>query len=863
MARHRYQQGVGRITCVQNLPTNFLEQHMASSSFSRRVGFFLVVTLALIAIFLCVLVWMQYLRPPKETPHPTPITQIPTNSPSATLPIATTAPPSDPSPPSSSENVTLNNSLNAGMYVGYDQSKFSGNTLVYARGSHLFVPWRLVEDGPRGYYDWESIDAFLKALAPGKKAILRIVLRCQDVPAKNGKRDACAPSWALRYDPIIEKNAPCDAPTVRLNYLNPVVRQGLMDFIQTLGERYREDDRIAAVEIGVGFAGEPVPWPYTHTVCDRFQQEEAYRSRPEYADPGKAWAAYHKQIISAYAKAFQGKKALTTIINAAYAERYRADIVRHAVSLGVGLTTTSLHSDDNANRGSANYLCYWGFITEPGFDNVSKKANAAYLTPWAPLIVNKERVPIGMEFNNRYDNTGRIPPEGEAFTRWSILNALDKGADYILPFNDGKGFPGNVRYQEAWRFFNRYAGHTASTTPDVWIAFRSPWKEGAWCPDVFDYSWYLTSELETITYADATSQALVNAIDEATGVFNIGPQDDWRYYYARSTADSWPVFNLDINDAFLTKGDNQVDIIVTYLDHDKGGQWALYYDSASGEKLAGAVELTGSNTWKTHIFHVEDARFGNGLKPLSRASRAQGFDLRLDRADDIDDIFHMVQVIPIAKAPTPQPTEEPVLLPPSPTSTPVPQIQTIHLQQGKNGFQGFTDTYLSQWQPNRRFDKKTVLALRINDVMISLLKVDLRQIPPGSHIINATLHLQRVDPRTPTVRVFAYELYRDWDANATYLRATKQTRWQKPGALGVLDASSTPINDAPAIVSQRGVAEFDLTQLVQKWVDDPASNYGIVLRAKSDKNKQYSFGSSNARKLPLRPYLEIEFTTKD
>ncbi len=747
------------------------------------------------------------------------------------------------------------------MYVAYDQAELLGNGMDYARGSHFFIPWRRIEDGPPGYYDWSWIDDPLSRLAPGKKAVIRLVPRCEDVSTQEkGLRDSCAPMWTLDYDPVIEKDAPCNVPTKRVNFLNPTVKKGLINLIKALGERYRDDDRIAVIEIGIGYGGEPVPWPHSPYVCDTDAQREAYKARPEYADPGRAWAQYHQDIIDAYADAFQGKKALTTIINSSYAEIYHGDVVRRAVDRGVGLFITSLHSDYYANRGSANHVCYWGFITEPGFDNNSETANAAYRTQWAPLVANKGRVPIGMEFNNRYDITGRIPPEGEAFTRWSMLNALDKGADYVLPFNDGKGFTGNVRYGDVWEFYNRYAGRNTTNTPDVWIAFRSSWKEKAWCPDVYDYSWYLISELETLPYADAESQSKVDAIDLATGSFDIGPQSDWRYYYSRTTADAWPVFNLDIDDGFLKGGVNEVDVSVTYFDHDRGGKWALYYDSASGEKLAGEVKLGGSNIWKTKVFRLKDARFANGLPRFSQLSRASGFDLRLDRADDIDDTFSMVHVIPASEQPPLTPTATPAGTPTAtPTATPIPGKQTIKLQQGLNGYDGVLDTFLYAWRPDSALSKKTLLAVRVDNVMSSLLRFELEQIPPGSRILNATLHLTRIDPRDPTVWLDVYALRRNWNGTATYNRAKKGTAWQKPGAAGRKDADPNPLNAEPVEAPPGGVAEFDVADVVQNWVDNPAQNFGFIVRGKSNVNKQYSFGSSESDQFKIRPYLEISF----
>ncbi len=561
-----------------------------------------------------------------------------------------------------------------GMYIAYDRKIPEANDTDTALGSHFFIAWRNIEDTPRGHYNWGTIDGRLAALAPGKQAIVRVVTRCQDTAEKN--RDACAPLWTLRHNPVpvtLGDNS-CTAPAQRMNYLDSPVQEGLFDFIAAFGERYQNDPRIAVVEIGIGYGGEPIPYPATDSVCDHKEQQAAYENVPEFTE--KAWVQYHQDVIDAYVTAFGGKKPLLTITNASFAEDYRDVVVKHAVDNGVGLLTTNLHSDFFNNRGSSNggNLCYWGYSTAPGFSNESPDAAAAYHTHWTPLFVNAQSVLVGYEFNNRYDKSGRIPKEGEAFTRWAMLNGLDKRADYILPYNDADNTPGNVRYNEVWEFYNRYAGHTTSSTSDVWITFRSSWEnDDTWCPDIYDYSWYLVSELETLPYVEVKDQANVNDIDKNTRIYDIGDSADWRGLYARTTADSWPVFNLDIDDAFMHDGHFDVDVVVTYFDHQSGGAWSLLYDGIGGKQSAGTVSLEGTNQWREHTFHIGDARFANGLESYHDQSRADGFDLRIDRHDTINDIFHMVQVIPRPPTPTPTLTPTPTVTL-TPTSTPTPTV---------------------------------------------------------------------------------------------------------------------------------------------------------------------------------------------
>ncbi|HEY52082.1 MAG TPA: DNRLRE domain-containing protein, partial [Caldilineae bacterium] len=769
---------------------------------------------------------------------------------------ATAPPPTSPTP-STATPVGIASVPDAGfepgMYIAYDQKAQESNETATALGSHFFITWRSIEDTPRGYYDWSAIDDKLATLASNKRAILRIVTRCPDTP--DGDRDTCAPVWTLRHNPVevtLGENS-CTAPTQRMNYLNFAVRQGLFDFIAALGERYQNDPRIAAVEIGVGYGGEPSPYPASKYICDYAEQKAAYENALEYTE--KAWVQYHQDVIDAYVTAFGGKKPLLTITNASFAEDYRDVVVKHAVDNGVGLVATNLHSDFFHNRGSANggALCYWGFSTVPGFSNESPEAAAAYHTSWTPLFTNSQQVPIGYEFNNRFDNSKRIPVEGETFTRWAMLNGLDKRADYILPFNDTDDIPGNVRYDEVWEFYNRYAGKTASNTPDVWIAFHSPWKENAWCPDIYDYSWYLVSELETLPYADAESQAVANEIDEMTGVFDIGDSADWRGTYARTTADSWPVFNLDIDDAFMHDGRFGVDVVVTYFDHGAGGAWSLIYDGVKGEQSAGTVSLEGTDQWREHVFYIEDARFANGLRPYHDKSRAEGFDLRLDRHDTINDIFHMVRVIPHPATPTPTSTPTPTA-----TFTPTPVTISRRFQMDVNGYAGAQDTYMSQKEPQKRFDTEPILLIQQNNTFAALVRFDLESLPRDTVIRSASLGINRMDDHDSIIRLSVYKLLRRWTNAATYEMAAPGQPWSQPGALGLSDASFSPIPPAALPIPPNAALQFNLTDTVRNWVADPMHNYGVILRSDGDAD-DYGFPSSEYRTIGLRPYLDVVY----
>jgi hypothetical protein len=51
--------------------------------------------------------------------------------------------------------------------------------------------------------------------------------------------------------------------------------------------------------------------------------------------------------------------------------------------------------------------------------------------------------------------------------------------------------------------------------------------------------------------------------------------------------------------------------------------------------------------------------------------------------------------------------------------------------------------------------------------------------------------------------------------------------------------------------------EFDVTSLVQGWVDSPSTNYGLVLKPLAGTNVQYNAYSSEHSDPNLRPRLTV------
>ncbi|WP_307795553.1 GH92 family glycosyl hydrolase [Actinacidiphila acididurans] len=80
----------------------------------------------------------------------------------------------------------------------------------------------------------------------------------------------------------------------------------------------------------------------------------------------------------------------------------------------------------------------------------------------------------------------------------------------------------------------------------------------------------------------------------------------------RSTTPGSPYEYFDINNTIVPGGTYHATVTIDYYDHGTGN-WSLQYDAVGNHyKSTPAVQKTGTDTWKTATFTVDDAAFGNG-----------------------------------------------------------------------------------------------------------------------------------------------------------------------------------------------------------------------------------------------------------
>ena len=199
-----------------------------------------------------------------------------------------------------------------------------------------------------------------------------------------------------------------------------------------------------------------------------------------------------------------------------------------------------------------------------------------------------------------------------------------------------------------------------------------------------------------------------------------------------------------------------------------------------------------------------------------------------------------------------------------PVQTPAASASVVVLQQGVQGYTGATDAYLDRWTPTEHWGGAGWLMVTASEDRSALLRFDLSgYVPAGASIRRATLELflaQRNRPLPENVAVFGVR--RRWvERETTWLRAAIGQSWGVAGCNDTaLDRTAEP-SDTLRVSSGTGWHHVDVTRLAQRWVDDPSSNWGVLLKGQSEGLPiECVFLSSQSGQVQNRPILRVEYT---
>jgi hypothetical protein len=213
------------------------------------------------------------------------------------------------------------------------------------------------------------------------------------------------------------------------------------------------------------------------------------------------------------------------------------------------------------------------------------------------------------------------------------------------------------------------------------------------------------------------------------------------------------------------------------------------------------------------------------------------------------------------------PVGAPTLTPTPTATTPAGGPTTITIQRGLLG--DTIDTYMYQYDAdNTDLAWEAILRLGFTNPMQrgqlhALLRFDLSPIPGGANILDAKLELYSDgwSGGGAQVTASAYGVVRNVTiTQATWNQAQVGNPWAGPGcAAAGTDREAT----AQSTVTINGIEKWftwNVTDLVQRWVDGALTNNGVVVRAESGAGS-YAFSSAEGSTVALRPRLVVTYAT--
>lgn len=186
--------------------------------------------------------------------------------------------------------------------------------------------------------------------------------------------------------------------------------------------------------------------------------------------------------------------------------------------------------------------------------------------------------------------------------------------------------------------------------------------------------------------------------------------------------------------------------------------------------------------------------------------------------------------------------------------------RTVSFQDSVAGYTGTRDTYITSEAPTANHRTADTLVLNGDPDTATLIKWDLTAIPVGRKVTAVTLTFM-VNDSSPIDYEF-YSLKRDWaEATATWIEARSRVKWETAGADGAADRGTTVLGSMSAsskdhlqtiTLNPEGLAQ------VQTWIDNPSSNYGLIL-LNSENSNDMKVHSREKSEITERPKITITY----
>lgn len=168
--------------------------------------------------------------------------------------------------------------------------------------------------------------------------------------------------------------------------------------------------------------------------------------------------------------------------------------------------------------------------------------------------------------------------------------------------------------------------------------------------------------------------------------------------------------------------------------------------------------------------------------------------------------------------------------------TPVPPVPDVpqvlmSFQQGADGYAGSADTYIESGAPDANHGQDQLLLVRGRVNTSGLVRFDLATLPANAEVLQAYVQLKASDDSdTQPLEVASYPVLRSWVAGeATWNNASAGALWGQAGCTGLTDRPMTPSDRE--MLNGAGWCQWNVTDMVKVWADNPSSNYGLLLES--------------------------------
>jgi len=742
-------------------------------------------------------------------------------------------------------------------------------------GSIQFFMWEDVNPAP-DVYDWSVIDEKLALEAPlkvtlpdgreiPKPVVIQVFPFISSAPGWDAVYYDGTPQWV--YDLIDSQNpgdprpivngrkvghklVGCGKVAVVPMFDSPTWRQAYYKMVRAFGARYGDNPQVTAIVINTGLDGETQPVKDMGCSWNTYLDQQASAVRYNFG-------RFVREAMAVYREAFPRKPIF--INNAPGGSGMRKMTSDYAATFNppIGLKHSGMWIDLDSHQGYGDFVGSWDMIRQYSMT--------------LPIWLES---PFGLG--------------GKEHRYWAFIAGLHYHPDAIDVHPEFF-----TQSDPAWlRFVVEHLGVNINNTPDVWTVLRDAeyplvsWGKGGVSGHMGDWCFWLYRREDAPQ--SATKRVWRKDMPAARNhVFSRQTrrtiQEENQIFMSFDIDDAYPYVNQK---PVAVEGGNVYYIVYVTILNMGNDTFSLQYRNWDGA-IVKQVRRKGPslgkvNDWVTVAFTVRDGYFNNNMPGKC--------DFRISCERDGNEYIHMVRVkggwgvpptptiTPVAtstrrptatRRPTsgPPPSATPRPTPTGPTPTPAPATPTPTPAftptpiPGAVRFDPVEDTYIDQWAPRKSWDKDIRLSARQGDIKAPLLRFDLSAIPSNSVVEKAVLSLCVLERTNPGyLRIAVYEVFRPWKgAECTWQQAMADGPWAVAGCNDPLQDRSDVFVADVWLTAQNRWYDLDLTPLVQKWVQDPQANYGLIIKASGATSVQYDFYSSEHPNVAMRPRLLVRW----